>query len=1250
MTRSEFTLCPDRAQLQQLLSGQTSDPEFSKLEAHLLQCDRCSQEADALIPSAEVTAMLSRAETQVFRTREAEQVEQLIRKVRTLHSGTLANVEQTLIGAGDAGAERTPQETLLNAGQTVAVDASAVSFLRPAQQPDEIGRLGGYRILQILGSGGMGVVFRAEDLKLKRQAALKVMKPEIAANLEAKVRFLREAEATAAIEHDNIVTIYQVAEDNGVPFIAMQLLKGESLQQRIARERKLEQSEVIRIGREIADGLQAAHSRALIHRDIKPDNIWLQEGTGRVRILDFGLARNNAEETGLTQSGIVLGTPKYMAPEQAQGENLDARADLFSLGSVLYRIASGAAPFEGFNLTATLIAVAHKEPQPLSSVAPDLHPRLAELINRLLSKNPADRPTSAADVASELRYIETTIAQNLNTPLIRQFGSDSVIAGEMQPLGVSTEQTQFPRTGQLPPFRSRRTAFFLAGFAALVLLAVLVIKLRTKEGLVVIELDSPVPVSQVEIDGREVKFTTDDSGRVLTVAVSEGTHELALKSQEGVSLTTELGTRPVQVALSKTTRVRAWLDSAPENDEMHEKIESVTNVVSSPSLDQLRRIDSRPNEANHTTDTMLAGPVGATVEVVGIYGRTGIDWGGRILEVFQSRSGDWWAIRGEDGVTHILDGNGKVTNRFTNEFEWVRGISADNLLMTVANQHVRFRDPGTGDEKLAIPVEVDYLSPIPDKVFEASTPALGPDGLFLATPANDGVVTIWDARTGVKQQTVKTGDKQPRSLALGPKGKTLATGDPEGVIRIWDVASGKSSAEHKVHQGAVTAIAFSVDGSQVASGGSDRAVFLLNAANITSETTPLFLDEDSGLLDIGYVEFSPDGSRLLACARSHNPSRQRVRVWNVQTRQTESLGESPFVCNARVAFARATFTHDGNQVATAGARGEPCIVVREIGSGRSTRNAPALEEPGQGVRLSADGTKLALSTDRGVTVWDTVQKKILFSHEHALRPSFLPDSLDMNKDGTHIVFRSSEGSGDWLLGVVNSGALKPLETSEGCEQRIAFSQDGQHLVGIGWQAITLWDSETRRITRRLTWESLGQKTHSASTVALLRDNRTALVGCKPFSVLQIDLAEERVLRKFTPGANEENEFLASALAVSADERIVAAACSHPFTPVVHAWEIQSGARAWEYSSRGFGLEGAYHLSFSGDGLNLAVSNRGAVDLLDAKSGRLIESQRLSPPDQGKHGEPRILGTSFTADGRYYATANGCGGAYLIRLR
>ena len=259
MNRPESTLCPDRAQLQRLLSGQTSDPEFSTLEAHLLHCDKCSQEADALIPSAEVTAMLSRAETQVFRTREAEQVEQLIRKVRSLRSATSANAEQTLIGAGEAGADRTPQETLLNAGHTVAVDASTVSFLRPAQQSDEIGRLGGYRILQVLGSGGMGVVYRAEDPSLKRLVALKVMKPSVAATGSAKERFLREAQFTAAIEHDHIVQIYQVGEDNGVPFIAMPLLRGESLKSRLEKNGRMPQSEVVRIGKEVSAVLAAAH-------------------------------------------------------------------------------------------------------------------------------------------------------------------------------------------------------------------------------------------------------------------------------------------------------------------------------------------------------------------------------------------------------------------------------------------------------------------------------------------------------------------------------------------------------------------------------------------------------------------------------------------------------------------------------------------------------------------------------------------------------------------------------------------------------------------------------------------------------------------------------------------------------------------------------------------------------------------------------------------------------------------------------
>jgi serine/threonine protein kinase len=211
------------------------------------------------------------------------------------------------------------------------------AFLTPPQAADEIGRLGSYRILKVLGSGGMGVVFLAEDAQLKRSVALKIMRPGLAANDAARQRFLREARAMAAFKHDHIVTIYQVDEDRGVPFLAMEYLEGETLHERLKRETVLPLLEALRLGGEIADGLAAAHARGLIHRDIKPANIWLEfsrdpqgsanalacgsrlNETGRVKILDFGLARPaQGDDAHLTQSGVILGTPAFMSPEQAR--------------------------------------------------------------------------------------------------------------------------------------------------------------------------------------------------------------------------------------------------------------------------------------------------------------------------------------------------------------------------------------------------------------------------------------------------------------------------------------------------------------------------------------------------------------------------------------------------------------------------------------------------------------------------------------------------------------------------------------------------------------------------------------------------------------------------------------------------------------------------------------------------------------------------------------------------------------------
>jgi serine/threonine protein kinase len=291
-----------------------------------------------------------------------------------------------------------------------APKAELYDFLAPAQADDEIGRLGSYRVLKVLGAGGMGVVFQAEDPKLHRLVALKAMLPALAASETNKERFLREARAAAAIEHDHIVAIFQVDEDRGVPFIAMPLLRGESLEDRFKRQRKLPADEVCRIARETAEGLAAAHERNMIHRDIKPANIWLEGDKGRVKLLDFGLARSSRGESQLTQQGMIMGTPAYMSPEQGAGKPVDPRSDLFSLGCVMYRMATGALPFKGSDTVATLIAVATETPAAPRKLNPQLPPCLSKFIMDLLAKDPKDRPDSAQAVVDLLKEIEDEAA------------------------------------------------------------------------------------------------------------------------------------------------------------------------------------------------------------------------------------------------------------------------------------------------------------------------------------------------------------------------------------------------------------------------------------------------------------------------------------------------------------------------------------------------------------------------------------------------------------------------------------------------------------------------------------------------------------------------------------------------------------------------------------------------------------------------------------------------------------------------
>jgi serine/threonine protein kinase len=360
-------------------------------------------------------------------------------------------------------------------------------FLRPPQTDDELGRLGLYRILKVLGQGGMGVVFLAEDTSLNRQLALKVMLPEAAELPQARERFVREARAAAALSHDHVVPIYQVGEDAGVPFLTMPLLRGESLEMRLRREGALPTPEVLRIGREIAEGLAAAHERGMVHRDVKPGNIWLETPHGRVKLLDFGLARGHGDAR-ITQSGALVGTPAYIAPEQVGRGRVDHRADLFSLGCVLYEMSAGRRAFLGDDLLAALASLATLDPPALTAVTTEAPAELSELVMQLLAKKPDDRPPTAQQVVERLLVLEkervweplTVVPAASPPPLSREtprMPSTRPPPVPHMPAATPPPAPHFPLPPRRrpPPTEKRRLMWALAALLAVVVLCVVLL-------------------------------------------------------------------------------------------------------------------------------------------------------------------------------------------------------------------------------------------------------------------------------------------------------------------------------------------------------------------------------------------------------------------------------------------------------------------------------------------------------------------------------------------------------------------------------------------------------------------------------------------------------------------------------------------------------------------------------------------------------------------------------------------------------
>ncbi|MBC8355596.1 MAG: serine/threonine protein kinase [Planctomycetes bacterium] len=371
----------DSSSLRSLLDGSLDASTEETLASHLDQCEACQKTLEELLSDPKTVSL--RVSSEASSERLQHVIEQL--ESHSLEAAPMAEV--------------------------------TLDFLEPSDDPDCLGTLDEYKVVEVIGRGGMGIVLRAFDARLSRFVAIKALSPQLVSSELARLRFQREGRAAAAVRHDHVVAIHAVDETGELPYLVMEYIEGSSLQEKIAREAPLPTEEILRIGSQTAAGLAAAHDQGLVHRDIKPANILLENSVERVHITDFGLARAT-DDTSITRANVAAGTPQYMSPEQTHGANVDHRSDLFSFGCVLYEMASSCSPFKADSTAATIRNVCEATPLPITDFNSEVPAPLVDLIERLLNKDPDLRPQTASELQVELEHYLAAKQRLPSAPLV----------------------------------------------------------------------------------------------------------------------------------------------------------------------------------------------------------------------------------------------------------------------------------------------------------------------------------------------------------------------------------------------------------------------------------------------------------------------------------------------------------------------------------------------------------------------------------------------------------------------------------------------------------------------------------------------------------------------------------------------------------------------------------------------------------------------------------------------------------------
>jgi serine/threonine-protein kinase len=440
------------------------------VELQPIQCDR-----DLLLRSLEETLSERQEERLIQHLSECDACQCELERLAA-DQAEWSKVSETLRRAAQGcdsfdAARRTPPDDETEPRLAEHETDFAVDFLEPSREAKSLGRLGDIEILGVIGRGAMGIVLKGFQAELNRPVAVKVLAPHLASSGAARQRFAREARATAAIVHPHVMPILSVHSLGRLPYLVMPYVGCESLQHYLDRNGPLAPIEVVRIGIQAARGLAAAHAQGLVHRDVKPANILLEKGGGRVMLTDFGLARA-ADDASLTRTGVIAGTPQYMSPEQSRGEAIDARSDLFSLGSVLYALCAGRPPFRAETCYGVLRRITDTEPRPLREVNPEVPLWLEAVIGRLHAKDPAARFATASETAD---LFEQCLAHMQQPALFSLPACAAQLAMSRQPTVDNTSPDQLSQPSNVTvPFTKRP---WFAAIAALWLVGALAVSL-----------------------------------------------------------------------------------------------------------------------------------------------------------------------------------------------------------------------------------------------------------------------------------------------------------------------------------------------------------------------------------------------------------------------------------------------------------------------------------------------------------------------------------------------------------------------------------------------------------------------------------------------------------------------------------------------------------------------------------------------------------------------------------------------------